>query len=1037
MPSIKPQNETKKYWRSLEDLSGSPEFEQFLHREFPEAADQAPEGVSRRRWLQVMGASFALGAGAAGCRYPEETIAPFAVRPENRVPGKPQKFATTLQLAGKVCPVVATSMDGRPIKVDGNELHPLVSGSDAFAQASVLQVYDPDRSRSPIERRDDGVDETRSWEYFITDFWKPHAAKLKGADSARLAILHQDNHSPSVLAQMNALAEQFPQARWYKYESISDRTSEGTQKAFGQNLRPQLRIGKADRIVTIGADLLGNHPTSGVNSREFAARRTPESGEMNRLYVVESRFTTTGLVADHRLPLPTSKMASFVAELEQKIDQALDNGPTEQPPEEKTDKLVTAMVNDLVGHQGTSLVVGGDMLDADTQARIWRINSKLKNIGQTVEFVAAPQLQRESVGTIEELTTALKSGEIETIVFLGGNPVYDAPSDLDFASALDQATTGIYYGDYENETSRRCRWHLAASHELEQWGDAIAYDGSFCIAQPLIDPIFATLDPIQVLRILAGSTIGNSLEVVRETAGGLVATTLSETAWSKIVHDGFVLESAAEPVDVSIAEGLELAEVDPPAWRQGKGETLELIFHPSSVYDGRYANNGWLQELPDPITKVTWDNVLTMNPVTADKLGVQQGELVEVTVNGKTVEIPAFLQPGQALGTLAVGLGYGRPHCGMVGGMVEDGVDPVGVDVGPLRTQGTMQIATQVTATPTGKKYPLATTQDHFSIDTLGMEEIGKRVGALVREGTLDEFKAHPDFADHRVHHPPLVSPWTEFSYEGHAWGMSIDLSKCTGCNACTIACQAENNVPIVGKEQVIRGREMHWIRIDRYFSGDPEEPQAVSQPMTCQHCEMAPCESVCPVAATVHSNEGLNDMVYNRCIGTRYCGNNCPYKVRRFNYLDWRANDYRFEKANVELAKLVYNPEVTVRNRGVMEKCTYCVQRIQNTKIEARSERRPIAPNEIKVACQEACSSQAIKFGDLNNPESAAAQNAENPRAYAVLAELNTKPRTRYLARIRNPHEWLAPPVETKHGHGHGEEHGADHTDEHGAEAH
>ena len=1014
---MKPQNETQKYWRSLEDLSGSPEFEQFLHREFPEAADQAPEGISRRRWIQVMGASFALGAGAAGCRYPEETIAPFASRPENRVPGEAQKFASTLNIAGKVCPVIATSMDGRPIKVDGNELHPLVSGSDAYTQAALLQMYDPDRSRTPVERLD-GSDYTRSWDDF-TAFWKSHAENLSGADSAGLAILHQENTSPSVLAQMNSVAERFPQARWFKYESISDQAPAVAQKAFGQNVRPQLRLAKADIIVSLGADLLGNHPTSALNSREFAARRTPEAGEMNRLYVVEGRFTTTGLAADHRLPLPVSKLASFVAELEQKIDQGLADGEATEAPEDKTDKLLTAMVNDLISHQGTSLVVGGDNLDADTQVRIWRINSKLKNIGKTVEFIEAPQLEREDVGTLSELTEALKSGEVKTIIILGANPVYDAPSDIDFTAALAQVATRIYYGEYANETSKHCQWHLPASHGLEQWGDAIAYDGSVCIAQPLIDPIFATLDPIQVLRILAGSTVGNSLNVVRETISGLATSTLSESAWAKIVHDGFVADSAAEPVDVSIADDLELAEVDAAAWRQGSGETLELVFHPGCGYDGRYTNNGWLQELPDPITKITWDNVLTINPVTADKLGVQQGELVAVTVNGKTVELPAFLQPGQALGTLAVGLGYGRTHCGMVGGYTDDNIDPVGVDVAPLRTQATMQVATEVTAKGTGKKYPLSGTQDHFSIDTLAMEEIGRRVGALVREGTVEEFKADPHFAEHRVHHPPLESPWSEFSYEGHAWGMSIDLSKCSGCNACTIACQAENNIPIVGKEQVSRGREMHWIRIDRYFSGDPEEPQAVAQPMTCQHCEMAPCESVCPVAATVHSNEGLNDMVYNRCIGTRYCGNNCPYKVRRFNYLDWRSSDHRFDDANKELARLVNNPEVTVRNRGVMEKCTYCVQRIQNTKIEARADRRPIAANEIKVACQEACSSQAIQFGDLNNPESIVAQNAENPRAYAVLSELNTKPRTRYLARIRNPHPWLAPPIEHQHTHG------------------
>lgn len=1024
MSSIKPNNENAKYWRSLEQLDNSPEFEQFLRREFPEAAEQAPDGLSRRRWMQLMGASFALGAGAAGCRYPEEVLAPFAVRPENRVPGKPEKFASTLYVAGKVCPVVAVSYDGRPIKVDGNTFHPLVSGSDIFAQASLLELYDPDRSRRPLQR-EGGREFSRTWDEFAT-FWNSHSDSLQGDDSARLAILHQENPSPSVLAQMNAVAQRFPNARWFEHQSIRGNTTAGTAKAFGQELRPQLQIEAADRLVCIGCDLLGGHVTSGANNRAFASRRTPETGTMNRLYVVESRFTTTGAAADHRLAVSASQIASFVADLEQRLDQALANGPTADPPAEteKAERFIVTLVNDLVDHQGSSLIVGGDDLDADTQARIWRINDKLQNIGQTVQFIESPQLRRENTGTIQELTSALSAGEIETLIVLGGNPVYDAPADVAFDTAFEQVSTAIYFGEYQNETSLRCQWHLPASHGLEQWGDAFAYDGSYCIAQPLIEPIFSSRDPVQMLSLIAGSPVSSTLEAVKQTVSSLFTSLVSDAAWKRVVHDGFVADSASSPVSVTLAENLELAEVDAAAWRQGSGDALDLVFHPgAATYDGRYANNGWLQELPDPITKMTWDNVLTVNPRTAERLGLKQGELAEVTANGNTVRIPVYLQPGQALGTLAVGLGYGRTHAGMVGGNVDNDVEPVGVDVGPLRTSANMHLVSGVTVKATGTKYPLAHTQDHFAIDPLGMAEIGRRVGTLVREGNLDEYEDHPDFAKHRVHVPHEESPWTEFSYDGHAWGMSIDLTKCVGCNACTIACQAENNIPIVGKEQVIQNREMHWIRVDRYFSGDVEDPQAVSQPMTCQHCEMAPCESVCPVAATVHSDEGLNDMVYNRCIGTRYCGNNCPYKVRRFNYFDYKANDYRFEEANKQLAKLIFNPEVTVRDRGIMEKCTFCVQRIQNTKIEARADRRPIGPNEIKVACQEACASNAIEFGDLNNPESNVAKAHENSRSYALLAELNTKPRNAYLAKIRNPHPWLAKKTDHQPAHGHADE--------------
>ncbi len=1038
-----PENKKPKYWRSLEQLEGTPEFEQFLRQEFPEAAEEAPTGMPRRRWMQLMGASLALATGAAGCRYPEEEvvgfrypeedIAPFSRRPDGRIPGKPEKFATTLSVAGKACPVVATSYDGRPIKIDGNQMHPMVSGADTFALATILHLYDPDRSQYPIERDVNGQ-HSRSWDEFAV-WWKEQSKKLEGGNSSKLAILHQTNTSPTVLAQMNAVATKFPQAKWYQYDSVAGNTTLGTELAFGKKLRPQLKIESADIIVDLSADILGSHITHGVNSSEFAKRRSPEDGPMSRLYVVESRFSTTGISADHRLAVAASQMPSFVADLEQKLEAALENGETKEKPAEKLDIVVTAMVNDLISHKGKSLLVGGESLDTETQARIWRINSKLENLGKTVTFIEEPKLARDNVGTIEDLTKSMAAGEVDTVVFLGGNPLYDAPSDVDFIAAMDKTNTQVYYGDYETETSKKSSWHLPASHGLEQWGDAIAYDGSFCIAQPLISPIFKTKDPIEFLSLIAGSPISETLEAVKQTVATTFSSSATEAAWTKVLHDGFIADSAAEEASVSIDDSLELGNVSVSTWRAGLGNAYELIFHAGAgTYDGRYANNGWLQELPDPITKVTWDNVVTMSPKTAEELGVQQAELVEVSANGNTVTLPVFVQPGQAHGTLAVGLGYGRTHAGSVGGNVDDDIAPVGVDVGPLRTKDSMQLATGVSVKGTGKQFKLATTQDHFAIDLLGMREIGRRVGELVREGTVEEYEHHPDFAKHVVHHPPLESLWEEQewmkeSYDGHAWGMSIDLTKCTGCNACTIACQSENNVPIVGKEAVSVGREMHWIRVDRYFSGDMEDPKAVSQPVTCQQCETAPCESVCPVAATVHSDEGLNDMVYNRCIGTRYCGNNCPYKVRRFNYLDWRASDHRFEAGNQELAKLIFNPEVTVRNRGVMEKCTYCVQRIQNTKIEAKADRRAIGPNEIQVACQEACSSNAIEFGDLNNPESNVAKAHANPRSYSMLAELNTKPRTRYLARITNPHPWLAPEETEHHGHGHeGDEHAAEH---------
>ncbi|MFG0331936.1 MAG: 4Fe-4S dicluster domain-containing protein, partial [Maioricimonas sp. JB049] len=542
---------------------------------------------------------------------------------------------------------------------------------------------------------------------------------------------------------------------------------------------------------------------------------------------------------------------------------------------------------------------------------------------------------------------------------------------------------------------------------------------------------FESRSLIEFLDGLAGEPV-DGRELVRQTARQLDPALKSSKDWERVVHNGFHADSAAAAVTP------QLKEFEGPAvstsWQRpvevANGE-LELLFTTdSSVLDGRFANNAWLQELPHPLTKMTWSNAAIMSPKTAAALEVKDNDVVRLEVDGRNIELPVYVQPGQATGSVAVALGYGRTHAGLVGGEVGEGVEPVGVNAGTLRTAGTRHFASGLSVEPSGRREELAVTQDHYAIDRAGLEEIHGRVGELVREGTLDEYREHPDFAQHRVHHPPLESLWTEPSYDGHAWGMAIDLNKCIGCNACVVACQSENNVPVVGPEQVRASREMHWIKVDRYFTGDPEEPEVATQPVTCQHCENAPCEQVCPVAATVHSDEGLNDMVYNRCIGTRYCGNNCPYKVRRFNFLDYRDE---LAAANRELMQLVHNPEVTVRSRGVMEMCTYCVQRIQNTRIEAKNERRPIGPNEIQTASQQVCASEAIVFGDLNNPESDVSRAHADARAYGMLSELNVKPRTKYLARIRNPHPWLAPPVESTHGHnGHGEHVHAD--ERHGA---
>ncbi|TWT34825.1 TAT-variant-translocated molybdopterin oxidoreductase [Blastopirellula retiformator] len=1048
----------KTYWRSLEHLENTPEFEQFLHREFPVAASEFPEGVSRRRWMQLMGASLSLGVGVAGCRYeeetiigwryPEETVAPFAVRPENRVPGKTEKFASTIEIAGEVRPVVVTSYDGRPIKVDGNVEHPEGRGSNQYMQGTVLEVYDPDRLRGLTEASG-GEAFDRSWDEFESS-WKQIAQEL-GA-GGKLALLMQKSASPGFHDSLAKLRERFPQAMVYQYDSINrENEAAGLQAAFGQAVTPKYHLDKADVILVIDDDFFGDHPTGQRNSYEFAQRRAPEDGAMNRLYVAESQFTTCGLAADHRVAVPASRIASFVADLETRLA----GGEIAEPAEDasRQDKFLAALVDDLKKHQGKAVIAVGPRQSAEVQAAVWKLNQQIGAIGETVELIDAGLPSSGDVGTLADLTTQLDGGSVETLIVLGGNPAYDAPADIAFGEAQKKAARRLFLGYYNNETSEEATWILPEAHGLESWGDFIAADGSYCVAQPLIESIFGGLSKAEFVALLAGSEERDGRSIVRRVAKDRIGYA-TESAWKKIVHDGFASGTASKTQSVEVAGDFAPLTADKEAWKTTPAkDEVELVFTPgTSTYDGRFANNVWLQELPDTLTKLTWDNALLVNPTTAGLLGLKQGILATVTSGGKSIDAPVYLMPGLALGTVSLALGYGRTHAGKVGGEVAAGIDPVGVDAGKLRTSSAMNVLTGVKVASTGRSYLLATTQDHHAIDDLGLQEIARRIPTLVREGTLEEYNHHPDFAQHVVHHPPLESLWTEVSYEGHAWGMSIDLTKCLGCNACVVACQAENNVPIVGKEQVAKGREMHWLRIDRYFAGDPEDPVAVTQPVTCHHCENAPCEQVCPVAATVHSNEGLNDMVYNRCIGTRYCGNNCPYKVRRFNFLDYRASDYRFDESNRQLAELVFNPEVTVRNRGVMEKCTYCVQRIQNTKIDARRDRRAIGSNEIKVACQEACATDAIQFGDLNNPENLAAKGHANPRAYAMLGELNIKPRTKYLARILNPHPWLAEPyVEDEHipgheghvesdgdhGHEHGEHgHDDEHKEEHAAEA-
>ncbi len=1059
----------KQYFRSFEALVGDPQLEEAfgeaIEHDFGAAAPSPGDGLSRRRWLQLMGASMAFGS-MLGCRMGKEEIAPFVFRPHNRIPGIPEKYATSVEFGGIGKPLLATSVDGRPIKLDGNPDHPNCNhGSDAFTQAMILDLYDPDRSRNPrIGGRD------ANWEELLK-----LTSELVGTDGTGVAVLSEPTVSPTINRLKTEFLEKYPQAKWFEFTSLAnDNELAGTKLAFGKPMRQRVLYDRAKIIVTLEADPIGIDANAPENARRFAAGRDADAKVMNRLYSVESKFTTTGSMADHHLPLRLSQMGSFVSSLEQAIDggEPISVGSANS----KREKIFAAMVSDLLAHRGDVVLVCGYRLSPEIQAQVCRINHKLGSYDATIEVQEAVDAE-STVEQISKLAGEIAGAKVQTLLVFGGNPVYAAPADLRMAETLSRVTNSIHFGLYFDETAAVCGSHGNLAHALESWGDYRGADGSWLVAQPLIEPLFGAKSPLEILAHLVGESPARSndevasaengqmngrrsaMEHVRVTAESEFASPRFVEVWNQAVHDGFFKDSANR-LDAPELVDFTGSTEDTDAWKSDwDSGDLELVFIASGhVFDGRFANNGWLQELPDFLTKLTWDNAAHVSPKTARVLGLKQGMFAtfDVEASGNSVKLPVNILPGMANGSVAVELGYGRTKAGRVGGNVDQGVAPVGHNVGVIRTTQHWNSAPAVKLTRSSTKYRFATTQEHFRMDKLGQNEINRRTwgddgdAPLVREGTYADYmdwltrhdndhgpdESHGDDHDHGDHHgdhhgPPRwpsdrhlhfknvdISPRDYDLDVGHKWGMSIDLNKCIGCNACVIACQAENNIPIVGKDQVARGRELHWMRIDRYFVAseddvDAENIAVVQQPVACQHCEKAPCETVCPVAATVHSREGLNDMVYNRCIGTRYCGNNCPYKVRRFNYFNYSEertfvkypNEGTMSEADRQLQNLMMNPEVTVRSRGVMEKCTYCVQRIQNTKILAKNEKRELRDNEILVACQQACPSEAIEFGDLHRKQSRLVKAHENPRSYTLLEEMNNYPRTKYLARVRNPH--------------------------------
>jgi len=998
--SLRPNDPT--YWRSLEQRAGDPAAKAFAEREFPEGASELPD-VSRRTMLTLLGASLSL-AGVAGCRRPVEKIVPYVDAPEEVIPGVPRYFATTMPLGLDAYGVVVESHEGRPNKIEGNELHPATAGrSNVFIQATPLTLYDPDRSQTPVR-----YGEPSTWDAFQSA-WAAIAEQL--GDGAGLAILTESWASPTKARLTAAINARYPNAMVAVYESVSDENIyQGIEQATGTAMRPLYHFDKAKVVLALDADPLQTESDNVRNTAGYARGRhvEDEHGSMSRLWAVEGVHSITGANADHRMRLASGKIGQFVAALGARLGVP---GMSGSMPAGVDAAWVAALVDDLSRHEGESLIVAGRRQPPAVHAAVYALNTALGSLGHTLDCRELADAAVPSRASMAALVAAMRSGAVTNLVILGGNPVYDAPADLDFGAALEKVSSSIHLSDHVNETSRKVHWHLPRAQFLEAWSDARSADGTMSVVQPLIRPLFGGKSDEEILGLITAGpdsengAIKSGYSFVRATWDALLGD--DEMRWNRVLHDGVLADSALP------ARTVPAGSVVAPAAATTAG--LEIVFAASpAVYDGRFANNAWLQELPDSMTKLTWDNAAMLSPVTAAAQGVGNGDLVRITQRDTEIELPVWVQPGQADDTLVLALGYGRTAAGRVG-------DGVGADAGRLRHAVAMDFDSGATLAKVGGGYEFGQTQDHGTLDEpqfilpfLDKKMNTPRRRPMVREASLADYREHPHFAEEMVEVPHYEQMWDEpRKYDsGYQWGMTIDLNACTGCNSCVVACQAENNVPVVGREQVHRGREMHWLRLDRYFAGDESDPQTVFQAVPCMQCENAPCEQVCPVAATTHDSEGLNTMVYNRCIGTRYCSNNCPYKVRRFNY-------FNLTKDTPEIVKMANNPDVTVRSRGVMEKCTYCVQRINAGRIHAKLENREITDGEVRTACQQACPANAIEFGNIIDSDSKIALAKKSDRNYAMLDELLTKPRTTYLAKLRNPHPDLAPESTIAPAHG------------------
>ncbi len=1049
----------REYWRGLEEIVSDPHGHDAFEQEFPRQASLLGDALDRRHFLKIMGASFGLAGLTACSAYPEDKhIVPYVKAPEEVVPGKPLFFASTFTLGGVATGVLVESHMGRPTKIEGNPDHPASLGAtDLFAQASILSLYDPDRSQTSRYYGD-----FRPYDTFLRDLRK-HLEETKPKQGEGFRILTETITSPTLAGQIRRLIADYPKAIWHQYEPAGrDSVREGSKLAFGGYVETIYKFDKADLVVSLDADFLATGVGSVRYARDFSGRRRARKGvkELSRLYMAECVPTPTGSVADHRLAVKPSDIAAIANAIA--VGLGVNTGKPAAAPAGKPAKFVEAVVKDLQARKGKSIFIVGDYQPAALHALAHAVNQALGNVGATVVYTESIEAEpTNQLQSLKKLVADMQAGAVETLLILDGNPVYNAPADLDFAGGLKKVRLAVHLSLYFDETSAQCHWHIPSTHPLESWGDARAFDGTISVQQPLIAPLYSdTKSPLELLaafgyqfnlssydavrtfwqqnlnKLMTGASTpvngavpvstgtasapppppvaGDAKVQVGQNGTGLLSD--FDKVWRRALHDGFLAASSFAPKTVALSGNLADAMGKLPA-----ASGLEVAFRPDpTVHDGRFANNGWLQETPKARTKLTWDNAVLMSYRTAVEKGVKTEDVVTLSVNGKSVKGAVYVLPGHADGTITVYLGYGRERAGVVG-------NGAGFNAYTLRTADNGWSSGGATVAATGSTYRLACTQIHWEIEA---SEAFKR-RELVQTATLAEYLEHPTFAKTEFDKPEarnltLFQPPDNYAAERYAWGMVVELAACTGCNACVVACTAENNIPVVGKEEVLRQREMHWMRIDQYYAGPVDDADLAVhlQPVMCQHCEMAPCELVCPVAATTHSPEGINEMTYNRCVGTKYCANNCPYKVRRFNFLSYADYD-------TPSLKLGRNPDVTVRSRGVMEKCTYCIQRINAARIEAEKETRLILDGEVVTACQAVCPTEAIVFGNLNDKGSQISKLVAEPTNYGLLAELNVRPRTSYLAKVQNPNPELPGLKTTAAGHKSAEHGGSEHKPE------